>query len=72
MTAMKKGAAAIPAAEVQAALELILASSVFVNAPRMRRLLRFLGEKAIFGAAQDAGEYFIGIEVFDRDPSAYK
>ncbi len=71
MTAMKKGAAAIPAAEVQAALELILASSVFVNAPRMRRLLRFLGEKAIFGAAQDASEYFIGIEVFDRDPSAY-
>jgi len=71
MTAMKKGAAAIPAAEVQAALELILASSVFVNAPRMRRLLRFLGEKAIFGAAQDVSEYFIGIEVFDRDLSAY-
>ncbi len=75
MTAMKKGAddaAAIPAAEVQAALELILASSVFVNAPRMCRLLRFLGEKAIFGAAQDTSEYFIGIEVFDRAPSAYR
>lgn len=74
MTAMKKGAddaAAIPAAEVQAALELILASSVFVNAPRMCRLLRFLGEKAILGAAQDTSEYFIGIKVFDRDPSAY-
>ncbi|MDO9270350.1 MAG: hypothetical protein Q7T96_14695 [Methylobacter sp.] len=75
MTAMKKGAdaaVAIPAAEVQAALELILASSVFVNAPRMCRLLRFLGEKALFGEAQDTSEYFIGIEVFDRDPSAYR
>ncbi|MGZ5076584.1 MAG: hypothetical protein ACXV9R_08170 [Methylobacter sp.] len=73
MTAMKKGAdeAAIPAAEVQAALGTILASSVFVNAPRMRRLLSFLVEKAISGAVRDTGEYAVGIAVFDRDPSVY-
>jgi TolB-like protein len=74
MIAMKKGTddvAVIPAAEVQAALETILASSVFINAPRMCRLLRFLVEKAIFGSVRDTSEYAIGIEVFDRHPSAY-
>ncbi|MGZ4954891.1 MAG: hypothetical protein ACXV8Q_07240 [Methylobacter sp.] len=73
MTSMKKGAddAAIPAAEIQAALETILASRVFINAPRMCRLLSFLVEKAISGAVRDTSEYAIGIEVFDHDPSAY-
>ncbi|WP_333873410.1 hypothetical protein [Methylobacter sp.] len=73
MTSMKKEAddAAIPADQVQAALETILASRVFINAPRMCRLLRFLVEKAISGAVRDTSEYAIGIEVFDHDPSAY-
>ncbi|MGZ4976102.1 MAG: hypothetical protein ACXV8O_03020 [Methylobacter sp.] len=73
MTAMKKGAdeAPIPAAEVRAALEAILASSVFANAPRMRRLLRFLVGKAISGSVRDTSEYAIGIAVFDRDLSIY-
>ncbi|MGZ5557638.1 MAG: hypothetical protein ACXWFD_05130 [Methylobacter sp.] len=73
LTTMKneKNDVVIPAVEVQAALEAILASSVFVNAPRMCRLLRFLVEKAISGAVRDTSEYAIGIEVFDRDPSAY-
>lgn len=73
MAAMKKGAdeAAIPATEVRASLETILASSLFVKAPRMCRLLRFLVEKAISGAVRDTGEYAIGLEVFDRDPCAY-
>lgn len=63
--------AVIPAAEVQAALELMLASGLFNNAPRMSRLLRFLIDKAIAGAVRDTNEYAIGIEVFDRDPSVY-
>ncbi|MGZ4954892.1 MAG: hypothetical protein ACXV8Q_07245 [Methylobacter sp.] len=67
----EKNDTAIPAAEIQAELETILASSVFVNAPRMCRLLRFLVEKAISGTVRDTSEYAIGIEVFDRDPSAY-
>ena len=73
MTAMEEGntAVAIPAAEVRAALEVVLASSMFNNAPRMCRLLRFLVGKAISGAVRDTNEYAIGIEVFDRDPSAY-
>lgn len=61
----------IPASEIEAALETILASGVFVNAPRMCRLLRFLVEKAISGTVRDTSEYVIGLEVFDRDPSAY-
>lgn len=75
MTAMKKRmddvSAAIPAIEVQAALELILANSMFVNAIRRIRLLRFLVDKALFGSVLDTSEYVIGIEVFDRDPSVY-
>jgi TolB-like protein len=73
MTAMKKEAddAAIPASEVHAALETVLASRVFANAPRMRRLLRFLVEKAISRAVRDTNEYAIGIKVFDREPSTY-
>ena len=71
MTKRTDDVAVIPAAEVQAALELILASGMFVNAPRMCRLLRFLVEKAIAGSVRDTSEYAIGIEVFDRDPSAY-
>lgn len=74
MTTMKKRTnevAAIPAIEVQTALELILASSMFVNAIRRSRLLRFLVEKALSGSVRDTSEYAIGIEVFDRDPSAY-
>jgi TolB-like protein len=73
MTAMKEGMGvkAISEAEVQAALESVLESDMFINAPRMCRLLSFLGEKAIFGAVRDTREYAIGIEVFDRDPSVY-
>lgn len=74
MTAVKNGkddVDAIPAVDVRTALETILASSVFINAPRMCRLLRFLVEKAISGAVRDTSEYAIGIEVFDRDPSSY-
>jgi TolB-like protein len=61
----------IPVTEVHAACELILASNLFTNAPRMRRLLRFLVDKAIIGTAQDTSEYAIGIEVFDRNATVY-
>lgn len=63
--------ACIPKAEVRSACELILSSELFVKAPRMRRLLRFLVDKAISGTAQDISEYAIGIEVFERNPASY-
>lgn len=62
---------AISAQEVQAACDLILASELFANSPRMSRLLRFLVGKAIEGAARETSEYIIGVEVFDRNPAVY-
>jgi TolB-like protein len=61
----------IPAAEVQAACQLILASDLFKNSPRMSRLLHFLVEKAISGAVLDTRESAIGIAVFDRNAPVY-
>ena len=57
--------------EIQAALGLILASSMFVNTTRMSRLLSFLVNKALTGSKRDISEYVIGIEVFDKDPATY-
>lgn len=71
MKKAKDGVAPISAVEVRATSELILASEMFINSPRMSRLLHFLVEKAISGAVQDTSEYAIGIGVFDRDPSVY-
>lgn len=63
--------ALIPASQVRAACDSILASGIFHNAPRMSRLLRFLVENAIADVVQNVSEYIIGIEVFDRNPSTY-
>lgn len=72
MTSKKaNGEASISASEIRAACELILASDLFVNAPRMCRLLRFLVEKVISGDFRGTSEYAIGIEVFDRPSSTY-
>jgi len=63
--------ATIPDAAVLAALEIILANTIFIKAPRMSRLLGYLVKKAITGSVRDTNEYVIGIEVFDRDASTY-
>lgn len=47
----------------------ILASSSFVRATRLQRLLRFLVDRAIQNPDESPKEYEIGIEVFDRDTS---
>jgi TolB-like protein len=65
------GETAISAVEVRAACELILSNNLFVNAPRMCRLLRFLVEKAISSDSKSTSEYAIGIKVFDRSPATY-
>lgn len=63
--------ALIPSTEILATCNLILASDLLANAPRMCRLLRFLVEKTISAESHDINEHTIGIEVFDRDPSSY-
>jgi TolB-like protein len=54
------------AAAVRAELERVLASSLFVNAGRLSRLLRFAVERTLEGDAGRLKEYVLGLEVFDR------
>src|SRR5215470_390584 len=59
---------------VRAQLDKILASSVFVNSPRMSRFLRFVVETTLDGKSESIKEYVIAIEVFEKaedyDPHA--
>jgi len=64
-------AAAPDSADIQAKLERMLDSQLFCKAHRLSRLLRFLVEKRLQGSTRDTTEYGIGIDVFDRDPTAY-
>jgi len=71
---MKKGTQAvtdIPAEEVRAACDTILASRMFIKASRMSRLLRFLVEQAICDGPRSANEFEVGIGVFDRIATVY-
>lgn len=54
---------------VRVELEEMLASAVFASPERLRRLLRYLVEKALEGRAGELKEYAIGLDVFDRDSS---
>jgi adenylate cyclase len=58
---------AIPADEVKAQLDRILASKGFASAGRLSRLLRYVVEKTLGGEADQLKEYSVGVEVFDRD-----
>jgi TolB-like protein len=58
-------------AEIRATLLLVLANPLFCKAPRLSRLLQFLVERYLSDTRQDATEYGIGIDVFDRDPAFY-
>ena len=61
-------------AAVRAQLGKILASSVFVNSPRMSRFLRFIVETTLDGKSESIKEYVIAVEVFEKaedyDPQA--
>ncbi len=57
----------VPAAEVQAELERILASKGFVHSDRLSRFLRFTVQRALQGEGASLKEYLIGMEVFDRN-----
>ena len=53
--------------DIEEALELICASSVFAPAPRMQQLLRFLVNETLQGRAYQLKAYTIALAVFGRD-----
>jgi eukaryotic-like serine/threonine-protein kinase len=57
---------AIPATEVEAALQRILSSPTFRKAPRHSRFLSFVVTEALGGNAKSIKESVIGLEVFKR------
>ncbi len=57
----------IPAADITAELDRVLASKGFAAAGRLSRLLRHVVEKTVAGEADQLKEYAVGVEVFDRD-----
>jgi TolB-like protein/Tfp pilus assembly protein PilF len=62
-------AARVPAAEIEAQLDLILSSPQFIKSERMNRFLRFVVKQALQGSGNELKEYTIGVEVFDKDAS---
>ena len=59
---------ASPAQTVDA-LDRVLASQTFANAPRLSRFLRYVVERKLAGDETGAKEYSIALDVFDRDSS---
>jgi hypothetical protein len=57
-------------AEQRAALQRVLRSSTLAHSENLRRLLSYLGEKALNGAGADVKEYTIGLEAFGK-PESY-
>src|SRR6185436_16958467 len=55
--------------DVRRQLDRLLASSVFANAGRISRFLKFVVEQTLAGEGERLKEYVIGVEVFDRDAS---
>jgi Tol biopolymer transport system component len=56
------------ASTVRAQLDRILASSVFLNSPRMTRFLKFVVEETLAGTGERIKEYVVALEVFDKSP----
>jgi adenylate cyclase len=54
-------------ADVRACLEHVLASPIFAQAERQKRLLNYLVTETLAGRAEKLKGYTIGVEVFDRD-----
>ncbi len=54
---------------IQAQLERILSSSLFMNSERLRRFLRYAVQRAAQGQADQLKEYSVGISVFDKRAS---
>ncbi len=61
--------AEIPAEQIRAELDKILASPGFVNADRLSRFLRYAVEETLEGQTDKLKETLLGIEVFGRRPT---
>ena len=59
----------LPRAEIEAQLQLILASGQFNKSERMCRFLSFVVEHSLDCGSESLKEYTIGVEVFDKEPS---
>jgi TolB-like protein len=57
----------IPASEVRAELDRILASRGFSTAGRLSKLLRYCVDRTLAGETDQLKEYSVGVEVFERD-----
>ena len=55
-------------AEVNAALERLLASACFARSSRLAGFLRFIVNEYLAGCETSPKEYVLGVQVFDRDP----
>lgn len=62
--------AAIPPADVTAALGRVLRSVAFARSPQLQRFLGFVVEETLAGRGERLKEYVIGLEVFSR-PASY-
>ena len=56
----------VPASDVQAELDRVLKSRVFIHSHRIRRFLQFVVEECLYGRQHRLKEYLIGLEVFNR------
>jgi tetratricopeptide (TPR) repeat protein len=56
----------LPVSEIQAELDRILRSRVFIHSHRIRRFLQFVVEECLYGRQHRLKEYLIGLEVFNR------
>ena len=54
------------ASEVEAQLQRVLDSAVFVNAPILSRFLRYVVEHSLADAGCGLKEYVLGVDVFGR------
>jgi predicted ATPase len=56
----------LPATDVVAQLQRVLASAAFANAPALSRFLRYVVEHSLAGDAGSLKEYTLGVDVFAR------
>jgi hypothetical protein len=53
---------------IRSCVDHVLQSGAFGNAPSSRRLLKYLADQSISGAAEQLKEYTIGVEAFGKSP----
>jgi len=67
LTSSDRGGAGLAPEAVGSELERILASAAFAQSERLSRFLRVAVEETLRGRGEQLKEYFVGVEVFDRE-----